>query len=189
MCNATETDIPAGDTGDDSFCAQVLLSVGECTITNTVMPTPTPTPTPTVTPEATVAGSVVGPETGVGGGSGGTGTDGGLGVLISALFAAVAAGAIIFGWRNISLARAATAVPGMMPVGQLLRVQVQPIESFPAFIDALRALRRIPGIAQAHAIRLWQRDGTFAVTLSAPTTLEALARKASAALGRTVRIK
>ena len=42
---------------------------------------------------------------------------------------------------------------------------------------------------QAHAVRLWQGDGTFAVTLSAPTTIETLARKASAALGRTVRVK
>jgi hypothetical protein len=74
-------------------------------------------------------------------------------------------------------------------VGEPVRVQVQPIEGFPAYVDALRALTRMPGIAQAHAVRLWQGDGTFAVTLSAPTTLEALARKVSAALGRTVRVK
>ncbi len=126
-------------------------------------------------------------------GTGGFDTDGGvssgLWAVISTLFAGVAAGMIILGWRNISLARAAAAVPGMMPVGQLLRVQVQPIEGFPAFVDALRALSRMPGVAQAHAVRLWQGDGTFAVTLSAPVTLEALARKASAALGRTVRVK
>ena len=190
VCTATESDVPAGYTSDESFCAQVLLSVRRCTITNTLLPTPTPTPTatPTPTPTATIAGSVVGPVTGIGGSTGGSGANGGLWAVIIALFAAVAAGVIIFGWRNISLARPAD-VPGMMPAGQLLRVQVQPIEGFPAYIDALQALSRMPGIAQAHAVRLWQGDGIFAVTLSAPATLEALARKASAVLGRTVRIK
>ena len=33
-CTATESGVPAGYTGDESFCAQILLSVGECTIVN-----------------------------------------------------------------------------------------------------------------------------------------------------------
>ena len=70
------------------------------TPTNTPTPTETPpfvsevsptvfapTATPTDTPEETIVGTVVGPETGVAGGTGGSGANGGLWVLIAAMFA------------------------------------------------------------------------------------------------------
>ena len=50
-CTATELAVPAGYTVDESSCVQVPLSVGECTITNTLIDTPTAMPgTPTATP-------------------------------------------------------------------------------------------------------------------------------------------
>lgn len=74
-------------------------------------------------------------------------------------------------------------VADQLPVGQLLLVHVQSIGGFPALVDALRALSRMPGIAQAHAVRLNQGDGIFDVMLSASATREELERAASAALG------
>ena len=78
---------------------------------------------------------------------------------------------------------------GLLPAGEPLQLRVQAVDGFHDLVDMLRALDRVPGIAQARALRLEQGDGVFQVTLSAPIAREALERAAGARLRQALRVE
>ena len=195
----TETPVPPTNTPGGPTDTPVLPT----TPPGGILPTPEPTETPGP------IGAVV---AGFGGIDDNGGLRTGLWAVIGALLVAVGGGLAIFGGRSMSLARVATAAPGMivghelaasgtarslgaqqvchrLPMRQSVQMQVQGVEGFSALVDALRALSRTPGITKARAVSLGQGDAVFEVTLSAPTTGQELARAVSATLERPVRIE
>ena len=85
--------------------------------------------------------------------------------------------------------RLATGSDRVLPSGRALLVQISPVADFYALVDTVRALAQTPSISRARALRLGQTGGFFEVTLSRPTTGEALAQAVSETLGRAVHIE
>ena len=68
-------------------------------------------------------------------------------------------------------------------------MQISPVAECDALVDTGRALAQTPSIGRARALRLGQTEGFFEVTLSTPTTGEALAQAVSETLGYAVHIE
>ena len=85
--------------------------------------------------------------------------------------------------------RLATGSDRVLPSGRPLVVQISPVADFYALVDTVRALAQTASVSQARALRLGETGGFFEVTLTTPTTGEALAQAVSEALGRAVHIE
>ena len=79
------------------------------------------------------------------------------------------------------------AVPAAREAASLV-AKVAPIEDFSAFLDTLRALSDMSGVARARADRLQKGAGLYRLLLEPWVTPEEFVRLASEALGRAVTI-